>query len=108
MGSPTIVSDLVGRESWLYYSEDVKNFLFYFPKVTARTVFVIRFDKSDTVENLKKFDLASEQKKLKFASNYTSIKAHKIGFFKTFKAIGICGQISLISNTNGTLFFFDA
>lgn len=89
MGSPTIISELNGQENWLYYSEDVESFLFFIPKITSRTIFVIKFDDSNTIKNLQKFDLASEKEKLKFISDYTEVKGHKVGFFKSiFSNIG--------------------
>jgi outer membrane protein assembly factor BamE (lipoprotein component of BamABCDE complex) len=89
MGSPTIISELDGQENWLYYSEDVKSFLFFIPKITSRTVFLIKFDDSNTIKSLQKFDLASEKVELKFVSDYTEVTGHKVGFFKSiFSNIG--------------------
>ncbi len=89
MGSPTIISELDGQENWIYYSENVKSFLFFIPKITSRTIFLIKFDDSNTIKSLQKFDLASENEKLKFISKYTEVAGHKTGFFKSiFSNIG--------------------
>lgn len=89
MGSPTMISDLNSPESWIYYSEDVKSFLFFFPKVTARNILVIKFDESNTIKEMQKFYLSDDDHKLKFSSHYTEVSSHKTGFFKSiFSNIG--------------------
>jgi outer membrane protein assembly factor BamE (lipoprotein component of BamABCDE complex) len=89
MGSPTMISDLNSPESWIYYSEDVKSLLFFFPKVTARNILVIKFDESNTIKEMQKFDLSDDDHKLKFSSHYTEVSSHKTGFFKSiFSNIG--------------------
>jgi outer membrane protein assembly factor BamE (lipoprotein component of BamABCDE complex) len=89
MGSPTIISDLTGQENWLYYSENVKRFLFFIPKITDRKIFIIKFDQSDTIKEIKEFELSNQKQKLKFVSDYTQVKGHKTGFFKSiFSNIG--------------------
>ena len=89
MGSPTIISNLVSDETWIYYSEDVNNFLFFLPDITSRTIVVLKFDDSDTVKKIEKFDLANEEKEMKFVAQYTYVKSKKIGFFKSlFSNVG--------------------
>lgn len=89
MGSPTLISDLDLEESWIYYSEDVKNFLFFKPDIIARTAMVVRFNEFNTIKELKIIDLASEDKYLNFATNYTLVNSHKTGFFKSiFSNVG--------------------
>lgn len=89
MGSPTLVSNLDSDEAWIYYSEDVKHFLFFNPDIMSRTVVVLRFNSSDTLRELKRIDLASEEKNLEFVSDYTAVDSHKVGFFKSiFSNVG--------------------
>ncbi len=89
MGSPTVIAELGRDESWIYYAEDVKHLLFFKPKITSRNILIVRFDNSDTVTELRKIDLANEEKKLTFSSNYTAVDNHKSGFFKSiFSNIG--------------------
>jgi outer membrane protein assembly factor BamE (lipoprotein component of BamABCDE complex) len=89
MGSPTIISNLDSNETWIYYSEDVKNLLFFIPDITSRTIVTLKFDDSDTVKKIEKFDLENEAKEMKFLSQYTYVKSKKIGFFKSlFSNVG--------------------
>ncbi len=90
MGSPTIVSDLSNEELWLYYHEDVKELLFFKPKVISRTVIALKFDNQQTIKELKNYDLSSEEK-LTFSTDYTKAQNHDEGFFK--KIFGNIGQI---------------
>lgn len=89
MGTPTLISDLDSDEAWIYFAEDVDNFLFFKPTIESREVLIVRFDKGDTIRQLKKLSLADEDKKLDFASNYTAVDSHKTGFFKSiFSNVG--------------------
>ncbi|MBU6339039.1 MAG: outer membrane protein assembly factor BamE [Rickettsiales bacterium] len=89
MGSPTIISDLSDEENWIYYSEEVKNLLFFIPKVTKREILLVKFDDSNTIKKIEKFDLANEKSKTKFNPTYTEVKSHETGFFKSiFSNIG--------------------
>ncbi len=89
MGSPTLISDLNSDEAWIYYAEDVKNFLFFKPKIISRTVLVVRFGTDDLVRELNKIDLGNEEARLDFASNYTAVEDHKSGIFKSiFSNVG--------------------
>ncbi|MBP7710378.1 MAG: outer membrane protein assembly factor BamE [Rickettsiales bacterium] len=88
MGSPTLVSDLDQDETWIYFSEDLKRFLFFKPKIVERNILVIRF-KSDTVRELKKLNLNNEENNLQFTADYTAVDSHKVGFFKSiFSNVG--------------------
>lgn len=88
MGSPTLISDLDEDEAWIYFSEDLKRFLFFKPKIIERNVLVIRF-KSDTINELKKLTLNDEAQKLEFVIDYTAVNGHKTGFFKSiFSNVG--------------------
>jgi outer membrane protein assembly factor BamE (lipoprotein component of BamABCDE complex) len=88
MGSPTLISDF-DSEVWIYYSEDVKNFLFFKPEITERNVLVIKFNDAQIIKEMKKINFADEAKKLNFVSNYTAVDSHKAGFFKSiFSNVG--------------------
>ena len=88
MGSPTLISDF-DSEVWIYYSEDVKNFLFFKPEVTERNVLVIKFNDAEIVKEMKRINFSDEVKKLNFVSNYTTVDSHKTGFFKSiFSNVG--------------------
>jgi len=88
MGSPTLISDLDQEDVWIYFSEDLKGFLFFKPKVVERNILVIRF-KSDTIKELKKITLNNEEKNLQFTADYTVVDSHKVGFFKSiFSNVG--------------------
>ncbi len=88
MGSPTLISDLDQDEVWIYFSEDLKRFLFFKPKIIERNVLVIRF-KADTIKELKKLTLKDEAQKLDFVSDYTVVNGHKAGFLKSiFSNVG--------------------
>jgi outer membrane protein assembly factor BamE (lipoprotein component of BamABCDE complex) len=88
MGSPTLISDLDQDEAWIYFSEDLKGFLFFKPKIVERNILVIRFE-SDTIKELKKLSLNDEAKNLQFTADYTAVDSHKVGFFKSiFSNVG--------------------
>lgn len=88
MGSPTMISNL-DEEVWIYYSEDVERILFFIPDIKERTILTLRFDESETVKSIEKFDLSNEEKKMDFASHYTEVNSNKIGFFKSiFSNVG--------------------
>ncbi len=82
MGSPTLISDLDNDEAWIYYAEDVENFLFFKPDIKDRNILVLRFNESETIKELKKISFANEEKRLSFVSSYTNVESHKVGFFK--------------------------
>ena len=89
MGSPSFVSALDADETWVYYSEDVKNFLFFIPDVTSRSLLFVRFDKKDMVKEVSRLGLDDEEKNLEFATNYTFVDSHKTGFLKSlFSNVG--------------------
>lgn len=88
MGSPSIVSD-IEDEVWIYYSEDVSNFLFFKPTVKNREILAIRFNEKDLIENIKKLSLNDEDKKVDFTYKHTPVIGHKTGFFKSlFSNVG--------------------
>jgi outer membrane protein assembly factor BamE (lipoprotein component of BamABCDE complex) len=88
MGSPTLISGLDSEETWIYFSEDLKKFLFFRPKIVERNILAIRF-KSDTVAELKKVNLSNEKSSFQFSNDYTAVDNHKTGFFKSiFSNVG--------------------
>jgi outer membrane protein assembly factor BamE (lipoprotein component of BamABCDE complex) len=89
MGSPTLISDLDAEEAWIYYSEDINNVLFFKPKITSRTMLVLKFDQLNVIKDLKKIDFSDEEKKLEFNSDYTKVESHEAGLFKSiFSNVG--------------------
>lgn len=89
MGSPTLVSNLDVDETWIYYSEDADNILFFLPKVTERTIVTIKFDDSETVRSIDRLDLSHENEKMIFSNKYTVVGSNKTGFFKSlFSNVG--------------------
>lgn len=84
MGSPTVISDLGATETWIYYSEEVKNVLFFMPDIVARNVIGISFDENAVIKEMQSVDLSQESKNMNFASNYTKVESHKIGAIKAF------------------------
>ncbi len=88
MGSPSLISDLNDEETWIYYAQDVKKFLFFKPDVINREIISFSFDKNEVLSNLQKFSL-NDQQKLSFSSNYTKVNSNKIGIFKSiFSNVG--------------------
>jgi outer membrane protein assembly factor BamE (lipoprotein component of BamABCDE complex) len=83
MGSPTLISDLKEDEAWIYYSEILKSFLFFTPKITERTILVARFDKSDNLEKLERISLSNENTDIKFFPDYTMVESHKVSLIKS-------------------------
>lgn len=84
MGSPTIVSDVDYRdESWIYYSEDVKSFLFFKPEIIDRKILLVEFNNEGTIKNLQKISFLDDSKTMKFTSDFTTVNNHKVGFFKS-------------------------
>jgi len=89
MGSPTLISDLDDKEVWIYYAEEVNNFLFFKPKVEARNILVLTFDHEQNLSELKKINFDDEEKALIFSQNYTKVNSHQTGFFKSiFSNVG--------------------
>lgn len=91
MGSPTIISNFDNRETWIYYAQDIKKFLFFKADIIDRKVVIIRFDNSNIIKELKKVTMDDEQRNLYFATNKTPVLEHKTGFFKSI--FGNVGQI---------------
>lgn len=90
MGSPTIISDVdYGKEAWIYYSEEVEDFLFFKPEIVDRRIMLVEFDKEGYISNLQNLSELDEIKNFKFASDYTAVDNHGSGFFKSlFSNVG--------------------
>jgi len=89
MGSPTLISDLNQDEAWIYYFENVKHLLFFYPKIEERTILVLRFDNAGVVRELKSLNLEDQNSEVDFAKNYTAVDSHEVGFFKSiFSNVG--------------------
>lgn len=88
MGSPTLITDFEGDRlqdsRWIYYSEDVKHFLFFRPKIVERKIVVMSFDEADMVNHIKTIDLNDDKAKFKFAQNQTPVGDHQRGLLKAF------------------------
>jgi len=82
MGSPTLISDLDGREVWIYYAEDVRKLLFFKPDIINREIIMLSFNKNETLTKLENYSLENE-KNLRFAENYTKVHSNKNGVFKS-------------------------
>lgn len=90
MGSPTLIDDIDGGESWIYMEEEVKNLLFFKPKIEKRKILLLTFDEKNIVKSAANYDLDSENK-IKFNSDKTAVTEVKKGFFADI--FGNIGQI---------------
>ncbi len=88
MGSPTLTSDFGGEENWIYYSEEVRHFLFFKPKVVSRTIKEVKFNSDNVISSIDQYDL-SNQTDLGFYSKYTAVENHDQSWFSAiFSNIG--------------------
>ncbi len=81
MGSPTIISDLDGQETWIYYAQDAKKLLFFKPDIVNREIVTLSFDNADILSKLEKYNIDNEEK-LNFSQKYTQVKSRDPGLFK--------------------------
>jgi outer membrane protein assembly factor BamE (lipoprotein component of BamABCDE complex) len=87
MGSPTFKSQLDG-DTWFYFHEETKSFLFFKPKITQRKILVIDF-LGQNISEISKYSLDDQRKNFHFDKNITQVADHKLGFFKSlFSNIG--------------------
>lgn len=84
MGSPSFISDLDHDEAWIYYSQELKHFLFFKPKTISREILVVRFDEKNLVKNLQKISLSDEERHLSFSMKHTAVEGHQVGLIKSF------------------------
>lgn len=83
MGSPTLISDLDEDEAWIYYSENLKSFLFFTPQIIERTILIARFDGLDNLQKLERINLLNENKNFEFFSDYTAVESRKTSLIKS-------------------------
>jgi outer membrane protein assembly factor BamE (lipoprotein component of BamABCDE complex) len=82
LGSPTIMSQIDSKESWIYYSENIKHILFFKPTVINRNILILKFDEENRVNYVKKLDIEDEDKRYFFNQNKTFVEGHKNNLFK--------------------------
>ena len=89
MGYPTFTDyNENGNETWFYYSEEVKNLLFFRPKILSRQITSIKFGKNQIISQITNYDLEDE-KELKFSQNLTPVKINEKRWWqKIFGNIG--------------------
>ncbi len=89
MGLPTFTIEDYNSESWVYYSEEVENFLFFKPKILSRKILVIEYDDNNIVKSTKNLTLANQDKSISFYKGYTGVESHKVNpIFALFTNIG--------------------
>jgi outer membrane protein assembly factor BamE (lipoprotein component of BamABCDE complex) len=81
--NPTLIMETNNQELWIYYSEDVNNFLFFKPNAIKRDIVAIKFDGDDRVSDIKRLELKDEDKKFFFNTNKTFVQNHNVNFFKS-------------------------
>jgi len=88
MGSPTFLSAIGDKELWVYFSEDVRKFLFFKPKTLRRKIMTVSFDDTGIIDDISDYDL-NDDNAMHFVSDYTEVKSHKQGFWsRIFGNIG--------------------
>ena len=88
MGSPTVMIYGENSENWIYLSENVKELLFFKPKIVKREVFVVKFAKNDRVSEFESYSL-DNQREFNFDQSITAVSSTKKGFFESiFSNIG--------------------
>jgi outer membrane protein assembly factor BamE (lipoprotein component of BamABCDE complex) len=83
MGSPTIIESNFNEDLWIYFSEDVRHFLFFKPKPISRKIVVLDFDELGVVKKIDQYLLRDENKKFAFSKETTPVKDHNHGWFKS-------------------------
>lgn len=88
-GSPSFYSDVSNKEYWFYYSNQVKKFLFFQPKIISRDVLILSFNDNNVVDFIKILNIGDQDSKYFFNINKTEVKGHEKGIFKSiFENIG--------------------
>lgn len=89
MGLPTFTIEDYGLESWIYYSEEVEDFLFFKPKTLSRKILIVEYDDDNIVKSIKNLSLADEDRSISFYKGYTGVESHKINpIFALFANVG--------------------
>lgn len=81
-GNPTLISDINNQELWIYYSEDIKHFLFFKAKPVERKIIAISFNEEGRVNYIKNLDLSDESQEFSFNNNKTYVSDHNVNFIK--------------------------
>ncbi len=90
MGQPSFISETDQKEFWVYYSEDIKKFLFFKPEAIDRKIVTITFNNKNIVENIKTFDL-KDQNLININPNYTEVASQKKSWWS--QIFGNIGQV---------------
>ena len=90
MGYPSLTNNSSGEELWIYYSEDIKKFLFFKPKILDRKIITVSFNANQTIKQIKTYDLA-DQTQVNFNPDYTKVKSAKLSWWK--QIFGNIGQV---------------
>lgn len=88
MGSPSFINNINGQELWVYYSEDVKKFLFFKPTILNRKITTINFSIDNKISKISNYDLSND-KKITFVDHYTEVASQKKSWWsEIFSNIG--------------------
>lgn len=91
MGSPTIKMYGDNSENWIYLSENVKELLFFRPKIVKREAFVVKFAQNNRIHEIESYDL-DNQRSFSFDQTSTDVSSQNKGFFESI--FGNIGQIT--------------
>lgn len=80
-GSPTAVMSLEDQEVWIYFSEEIKQILFFKPTVVWRKVVLLKFDEEDRVKFINNLDLNDNDNSFFVNINKTQLPQHESNFF---------------------------
>lgn len=94
MGNPTIGNENEENKDWIYYSEEIKHFLFFMPKVTSREIVVLKFNEENLLATIQKYDLEDQDHNFDFHSYQTIVKTNKPNLFKDL--FGNLGKVNPI------------
>ena len=89
MGSPTLISYL-DEETWIYYLQDEKKFMFFRPEILDRKITTISFDEYQIIDKINHYNLA-DQNQIQLAqlkTNDVQINEKKSFFSRIFSNIG--------------------
>ncbi len=90
MGYPSLTGGSGNDELWIYYSEDVKKFLFFKPEILNRQIIAISFNNEEVIKKISSYDL-KDQNQIKLNPNYTKVESAKTPWWK--QIFGNIGQV---------------
>jgi outer membrane protein assembly factor BamE (lipoprotein component of BamABCDE complex) len=90
MGYPILTEYSNKKETWIYYSEDVKKLFFLKPKVLNRQIITISFDNNQKIKEIRNYSL-KDQNQIKLNSNYTKVNSPQSEWWK--QIFGNIGQV---------------